>query len=107
MKNDDSHFIPEDKLPKSEIPAEVNDPALWGKVPRYQLIYSIIGLLLGFVSIVGGIILLMNGIWGSTNWTTKILGSESVLTDATPGVILFVLGFFIVFATRFNIKVRK
>lgn len=106
MEKDKLSFKPEDRVPKAEIPANVNKQ-LWDKVPLYQLIYSIAGLLIGYFCILGGILLMMNGILGTTNWTAKILGSESTLTDATPGVILFIVGFFIVFITKFSIKVKK
>jgi len=72
---------------------------------RYKLIYSMTGLVLGLVSMLGGIVLFLNGVTGSTSWTAKILGSESNLTDAAPGAILFIVGLFVVIATRYNPKI--
>ena len=71
---------------------------------KYQLIYSIIGLALGLVAIIGGIYLFIKGVTGSMNWSAKILGAESNLVDAAPGAVLFIVGLFVVFVTRFKFK---
>jgi hypothetical protein len=71
----------------------------------YKFIYSMTGLLLGLASMIGGIILFLNGITGATSWTAKILGNESIITDAAPGAILFIVGLFIVIVTRYNSKI--
>ena len=73
---------------------------------RYKFIYSMAGLCLGFVSMIAGSVLFLNGIVGSTNWSAKILGNESVITDAAPGAILFVVGLFVVIATRLKLKIQ-
>jgi hypothetical protein len=54
---------------------------------KYELIYAVIGQILGLASIIGGITLFLNGIAGTTSWTAKILGAESTITDAAPGAI--------------------
>ena len=74
---------------------------------RYKFIYSMTGLFLGLVSMIGGIVLFLNGIAGSTSWTAKILGNESTITDAAPGAILFIVGLFVVIATRYKVKVNR
>jgi hypothetical protein len=60
------------------------------------------GLLLGLVCIAGGIVLFLAGITGNTDWTAKFIGASTELTDAAPGVILFVVGLFFVWVTRFK-----
>ena len=70
----------------------------------FQFLYSFGGLILGGICIIGGILLFINGISGSTSWSAKLLGIESGLSDAAPGAILFIVGLFIVVATRFVIK---
>jgi hypothetical protein len=65
------------------------------------------GLFLGLVSMIGGIVLFLNGVAGSTSWTAKILGNESTITDAAPGAVLFVIGLFIIIATRYRVKVDR
>ena len=65
------------------------------------------GLLLGFVSMVGGIILFLHGVAGSTSWTAKILGGESTIKDAGPGAVLFVVGLFVVLITRYRVEIVR
>ena len=69
---------------------------------RNQLIYSLVALILGLACIVGGLVLFLNGVAGSTSWVASILGAKSELSDAPAGVVLFVVGFFIVFVTRYR-----
>jgi hypothetical protein len=71
---------------------------------KYQFLYSLAGLVLGLAAIIGGIYLFIQGVNGSTDWTLKLLGNESNLVQATPGVILFIVGLFIVFVTRYKFK---
>jgi hypothetical protein len=67
-----------------------------------QLIYSLCGLLLGLACIIGGVTLFLCGISGATKWTANFIGGGTELTDAAPGAILFVVGLFIVWVTRFK-----
>ena len=90
-----------------EIPSHFNDSRSYKRFSLYQLIYSLCGLILGLVCVVGGIILFLNGIAGSTSWTAKIIGAKSEISDAAPGVVLFIVGLFVVLITRFNIKIKK
>ena len=68
--------------------------------------YGKLGLILGLSSIIGGIILGLNGVAGSTSWTAKLLGLESRINDAAPGVVLFVVGLFMVWTTKPRVKLR-
>jgi hypothetical protein len=72
----------------------------------FQGIYSILGLVVGVVCVLGGIVLFIHGITGSSSWVVKFLGLESNISDAAPGVILFIVGLFIVFITRYVVTVR-
>lgn len=90
-----------------DIPHNISDPTLWKEATKYQLIYSIGGLFLGFASIIGGIVLFLHGVTGSTSWTAKILGAESQVSDAAPGVVLFIVGIFLVLITRFVVRVKR
>lgn len=80
------------------------DATTQATLAKYQLFYSMAGLLLGLASVVGGIYLFIQGVSGQTDWTLKILGSESNIVQATPGVILFIVGLFMVFVTRYKYK---
>ena len=87
-----------------EIPRTITDSALWAKMASFAFAYSLAGLILGSLFLCGGIFLCAAGVGGSVTWITKGLGLESGLWDATPGVILFVAGLFVVRATRFSAK---
>lgn len=89
-----------------EVPLSFRDPSTYKRFSLYQFIYSLSGLVLGLVCILGGIVLFLNGIVGSTSWTTRILGVESNVSDAAPGAVLFIVGLFVVLVTRFRIKVK-
>jgi hypothetical protein len=89
-----------------DLPSKVDDRTL-RLLSRYQLLYSLCGLGVGLGCVVGGLLLLLNGITGTTSWTARALGAESQISDAAPGVVLFVIGLFIVVVTRFSVRVQK
>lgn len=82
-----------------------NSSDIIDRLMRYKLIYSMTGLVLGLICMLGGILLFLHGVTGSTSWTAKILGNESNLTDAAPGAILFIVGLFTIIVTRYSPKV--
>jgi hypothetical protein len=61
---------------------------------------------LGLSSIIGGIVLGLNGVADSPYWTAKLLGLESKINDAAPGVVLFIVGLFMVWATKPKVKLK-
>ncbi|MFZ0749092.1 MAG: hypothetical protein WAM70_07015, partial [Pyrinomonadaceae bacterium] len=73
---------------------------LLGKAVDAEYRYATLGLVLGLATIIGGIILGLNGVAGSTSWTARLIGLESKINDAAPGVVLFIVGIFLVFITR-------
>lgn len=79
---------------------------LWREVIRYEFTYSIWGLVAGVFLALIGVVLLFHGVAGSASWTTKLLGAESEISDAGPGVILFIVGLFVVYITRFRVQVK-
>ena len=83
------------------------DRKIVGDLARHQLKYSMAGLVVGVICIVGGIVLLALGVSGQVTWTTEVPGAKSVLKDAAPGVVLIVVGFLVVFVTRFSVKAGK
>jgi hypothetical protein len=92
---------------RMEVPESIVSPAAYTRFALFQFIYSLSGLIVGLVCVAGGIVLFLHGVAGSTSWTAKILGTESQLSDAAPGAVLFLVGLFFVLITRFTIKVRK
>lgn len=90
-----------------DIPEEVVNRELFDKLSTQQFIYSFMGLLIGGASILFGIYLFVQGINGSTTWIAKVLGFQSEVTDAAPGIILWILGTIIIYLTRYSIKINR
>ena len=59
---------------------------------------------MGLACVLGGIVLFFHGVTGSTGWIAELVGAKSTLTDAPPGVVLFVVGFLVIVATGFRVK---
>lgn len=93
-------------MKEMEVPPHLSSK-FWRQASKYQFIYAITGLLLGLICIIGGIIIFIKGVTGSTSWTAKILGFESSIGDAAPGVVLFIVGLFIVIVTRLVVKIKN
>ncbi|MBU1225537.1 MAG: hypothetical protein KKA22_09195 [Gammaproteobacteria bacterium] len=91
--------------PVPEPPAEPDPRFLI--VARYQFIYSIVGLVLGLVCIIGGMVLFFAGVTGSINWTAKVGNAESTLANGSPGIVLFLVGLFVVWVSRFSVTLKK
>ncbi len=82
-------------------------PEIIEQMSQYQIIYSMSGLVLGFICIIGGIVISLLGVTGTITWKMKLLNVSSELDNAIPGVILFIVGIFIVWITRFSIKLKS
>jgi hypothetical protein len=71
---------------------------------KLKFAYSMTGLFLGLACILAGVVLGISGVAGHTSWTASALGLSTSMTDATPGVIVFVVGIFFVLITRFRVR---
>ena len=106
-KQDDDGSSDDDALYELEIPHTCDNADSYDRFACLQFIYSMAGLVLGLVCVIGGIVLFLYGIAGETSWTAKVIGLESDISDAAPGSLLFIAGICIVYITRFVIKVRR
>ena len=79
---------------------------LIGEAIKGEYRYSTLGLVLGLASIVSGTALGLNGVAGSTSWTARVLGLESQINDAAPGVVLFIVGVFYVWITKPKVHLK-
>jgi len=109
------HFNEPNEMEETYTPMQVNidedfaskNPEVVKELSKHQLLYSMAGLILGAGCMLGGIVLFLNGVTGSTSWTAKLLGAESQLSDAAPGAVLFIVGLFIVLITKYAFNVKK
>ncbi|HYM50372.1 MAG TPA: hypothetical protein VET65_07325 [Candidatus Limnocylindrales bacterium] len=89
-----------------ELPADPGEQRFFSRLARLQLAYSLAGLTLGLICVVGGCLLFFHGVSGSSSWVGDFIGVHSWLSDAAPGTVLFVVGLLVVWITRFEIRVR-
>lgn len=81
-----------------------SDAMLQRDLARFQFYYSIAGLILGLLCMIGGIALFILGVTGAADWYTNIWGAESRISQAAPGAILFIIGLFVVLFTRYKFR---
>ena len=94
------------KVTRSEHGDAEKSIELASRLSTHHLVYSLVALVLGLACVIGGVVLFIHGVTGSTSWTAKILGAESHLNDAAPGTVLFIVGLFIVWITRYSVKLK-
>lgn len=71
--------------------------------PRVKrLSIEIVGLAIGLTCILIGVVLLILGINGSINWNFKFGLFESNLENATPGILMMIIGFLIIALTNYK-----
>ena len=68
--------------------------------------YAMLGLILGLAAILGGVTLCLHGVTGNTSWTASFIGAQSTINDAAPGVVLFIVGLFMIWVTRPRVKIK-
>ncbi len=85
----------------------MKDSKIWKRISVFEFIYSLAGLIVGLICIIGGIVLFLHHVTGSISWAASIMGGESEISDAAPGAILFLVGLFVVFITRFKARAQK
>jgi hypothetical protein len=73
---------------------------------RGEYLYGMLGLILGLAAIVFGSVLCLHGVAGSTSWSASFLGLSSNINDAAPGVVLFIVGLFMIVATKPKVKLK-
>ena len=86
-----------------EVPAEAVDKEFWQRVLLYQFLYSLSGLASGLVSLLGGVLLFLNGIVGEGKWTADFFGVT--ISDAAPGIVLFVVGVSLAQLSKFTVRI--
>lgn len=89
------------RLPGPRSPAKAFTPRVTDKVATLSFIYAMAGLMLGLACALLGVVL-FHGVAGSSGWVVELLGLKSTLSDAAPGVVLFVVGLVVVFVTRYD-----
>ena len=68
--------------------------------------YAVAGLITGCLVILVGCALFYLGVDGKVTWSAKAFGFSSELVDASPGAVLFIVGLFIIWGTRYKVSLR-
>jgi len=84
-----------------------NSDGIVRQVVKGEYLYGALGLILGLAAIIGGCVLGLHGAVGHTSWTASVLGLSSKVNDAAPGVILFIVGIFLVWITKPRVDINK
>ena len=93
---------------KIVINPDILSPRFWMKALVYQFVYSILGLMLGLACIILGVVLFLHGIAGTTkSWTASMLSLHGSIADAPAGTVLFIVGLFVIYITRFVVESRE
>lgn len=74
---------------------------------HYEFIIVLISLIGGFGCIIAGIVLTVMGFTGNIEWFVEAVGFTSRLTNASPGILLVIVGCFIVIKSRMKVKSVK
>lgn len=74
---------------------------------HYEFIIVLISLIGGIGCIIAGIILTIFGFTGSIEWIVEASGFTSRLINASPGIVLIIIGFWLTLKSRLNIKAKK
>jgi len=89
-----------------QVPRHSHSAAIVASAVRGEYIYASLGLVLGLAAIIFGSVLCLNGVVGKTSWSASLFGLTSKINDAAPGVVLFIVGLFMIVATRPKIKLK-
>ena len=87
-------------------PSIINTP-VGRQIISAEFITVIIGLVIGGICIIAGFILSILGVSGSVEWFLKAQSITAKLVNASPGVVLTIVGLIIVLRNRLKIKSTK
>ena len=74
---------------------------------HYEFIIILISLIGGLGCLIAGIVLTVLGFTGSIEWIIEVSGFTSRLINASPGIVLMILGLFLTLKSRLKIKAKK
>ena len=61
----------------------------------------------GSVCIIGGVILTFLGVSGNITWIVEVTGFTSRLANASPGIVLMVIGALLICSKKYEVKIQK
>jgi hypothetical protein len=77
------------------------------EVSKQHFIYSLVGQGVMLVCVIGAIVLAVLEVTGKMSWSVKFIGVRSEILDAAPAAVLFIVGLFTLWITRFRVKSKR
>lgn len=87
-------------------PAIANTP-FGMNVIRYEYIVILLSMFAGWGLIIGGIVLLLLGLMGNVELVMEAIDMKARLVNASPGLVMVLIGAYVVIKSRMNIKSKK
>ena len=95
------------RLQKFKPPVSGDNSKFWTTVMILHYCYNTLIILAGTAIIIWGYRMVTKGITGEIDWILKAFGNESTLKNASPGVVLIVVGLLIILFARDNVEYKK
>ncbi len=74
---------------------------------KYEFIIVLLSLISGITMIIAGVVFMALGLNGNIEWIVEATDFHSRMINASPGLVLAIVGGFLVWRSRMNIKVTK
>lgn len=94
-------------LQKFQTPVPGFNSKFWRTTRNFHYIYNGFVILIGLFIILKGMKMIGAGISGEIEWILKVFGNESSLKNASPGVLLAVLGLMFIVVAKDNVEFKR
>lgn len=74
---------------------------------HYEFIIILISLIGGIGCLIAGVVLTLLGFTGSIEWILEASGFTSRVINASPGIVLMIIGLWLTLKSRLKIKAKK
>ena len=85
----------------------VANTAFGAQALHYEFIIVLISLIGGIGCLIAGIILTILGVTGSIEWIVEVSGFTSRIMNASPGIILMIIGLILTLKSKMKIRAKK
>ena len=99
--------LTEKRLKKFNPPVPGSNSKFWTSTRNIHYLYNGIVIFIGLFIIIKGIKMIGKGITGDIEWIVKAFGNESNLKNASPGVLLTVLGLLFIVVAKDNVEFKR
>ena len=104
LPDDDRRRVPARAQGAVDAPEGKTSSRFWERALALAFVNSLVHLLIGLVALLVGAGLCIAGGAARTSMIAKVFGLEVALNDAIPGVVLIVVGLFVIMIGRFRVR---